>query len=82
MEKGDTLIESTYDAWHSLNILQACEQMFLPYPWAENWDYYYYEMSCPTLCDPTDGSPPGSPIPGILQARTLEWVAITLIGKG
>ena len=32
--------------------------------------------SCPTLCDPTDGSPPGSPIPGILQARTLEWVAI------
>ena len=31
---------------------------------------------CPTLCDPIDGSPPGSPIPGILQARTLEWVAI------
>ena len=30
---------------------------------------------CPTLCDPTEGSPPGSPIPGILQARTLEWVA-------
>ena len=29
---------------------------------------------CPTLCDPIDGSPPGSPIPGILQARTLEWV--------
>ena len=33
-------------------------------------------QSCPTLCNPTDGSPPGSPIPGILQARTLEWVAI------
>ena len=33
--------------------------------------------SCPTLCDPTDGSPPGSPVPGILQARTLEWVAIS-----
>ena len=32
-------------------------------------------QSCPTLCDPRDGSPPGSPIPGILQARTLEWVA-------
>ena len=32
-------------------------------------------QSCPTLCDPTDGSPPGSPVPGILQARTLEWVA-------
>ena len=32
-------------------------------------------QSCPTLCDPIDGSPPGSPIPGVLQARTLEWVA-------
>ena len=31
----------------------------------------------PTLCEPTDSSPPGSPIPGILQARTLEWVAIS-----
>ena len=35
-------------------------------------------QSCPTLCDPRDGSPPGSPIPGILQARTLEWVAISM----
>ena len=34
-------------------------------------------QSCPTLCDPIDGSPPGSLIPGILQARTLEWVAIS-----
>ena len=34
-------------------------------------------QSCLTLCDPVDGSPPGSPIPGILQARTLEWVAIS-----
>ena len=33
-------------------------------------------QSCPTLCDPIDGSPPGSAVPGILQARTLEWVAI------
>ena len=33
---------------------------------------------CPTLCDPIDGSPPGSRVPGILQARTLEWVAISL----
>ena len=32
---------------------------------------------CPTLCDPIDGSPSGSPVPGILQARTLEWVAIS-----
>ena len=34
-------------------------------------------QSCPTLCDPIDGSPPGSPVPGILQARTLDWVAIS-----
>ena len=34
-------------------------------------------QSCPTLCDPIDGSPTGSPVPGILQARTLGWVAIS-----
>ena len=34
-------------------------------------------QSCPTLCGPIDGNPPGSPIPGILQARILEWVAIS-----
>jgi len=34
-------------------------------------------QTCPNLCDPIDGSPPGSPVPGILQARTLEWVAIS-----
>ena len=34
-------------------------------------------QSCLTLCDPIDGSPPGAPVPGILQARTLEWVAIS-----
>ena len=36
-------------------------------------------QSCPTLCDPIDGSPPGSPVPGILQARTLEWGAISAL---
>ena len=35
-------------------------------------------QSCSTLCDPIDGSPPGSAVPGILQARTLEWVAVSL----
>ena len=37
---------------------------------------------CPTLCDPIDGSPPSSPVPGILQARTLEWVAISFSNAG
>ena len=46
-------------------------------------NYYYTAaaakslQSCPTLCNPRDGSPPGSPVPGILQARALEWVAIS-----
>ena len=39
-------------------------------------------QSCPTLCDPRDSSPPGSPVPGILQARTLEWVAISFSNAG
>ena len=39
-------------------------------------------QSCPTLCDPKDGSPPDSPVPGILQARTLEWVAISSSNAG
>ena len=39
-------------------------------------------QSCPTLCDPIDGSPPGSPVPGILWARTLEWVAISFSNAG
>ena len=39
-------------------------------------------QSCPTLCDPIDGSPTGSPVPGILQARTLEWVAISFSNAG
>ena len=37
---------------------------------------------CPTLCDPIDGSPPGFPVPGILQARTLEWVDISFSNAG
>ena len=39
-------------------------------------------QSCPTLCDPIEGTPPGFPIPGILQARTLEWVAISFSNAG
>ena len=39
-------------------------------------------QSCPTLCDPIDSSPPGSPVPGIFQARTLDWVAISFSNSG
>ena len=51
-------------------------------PWKESYDQPAAAakslQSCLTLCDPRDGSPPGSPFPGTLQARTLEWVAISL----
>ena len=47
-------------------------------PWKKSYDQPAAAakslQSCSTLCDPIDGSPPGSPLPGILQARTLEWV--------
>ena len=48
-------------------------------PWKESYDKPAAKslQLCLTLCDPTDGSPPGSPVPGILQARALEWVAIS-----
>ena len=51
-------------------------------PWKKSYDQSATAaakslQSCLTLCDPIDGSPPGSPVPGILQARTLEWVAIS-----
>ena len=51
------------------------------YPYEINWKSAAAaaksHQSCPTLCDPIDGSPRGSPVPGILQARALEWVAIS-----
>ena len=52
--------------WNSLELAAAAAKLL---------------QSCPALCDPIDGSPPGSPIPGILQARTLEWVAISFSKK-
>ena len=53
---------SCYDIFHKLAAAAAAAKSL---------------QSCPTLCDPIDGSPPGSTVPGILQARTLEWVAIS-----
>ena len=59
----------------------------IPEVWENNWSVGIFVeitaaaakllQSCLTLWDPIDGSPPGSPVPGILQARTLEWVAIS-----
>ena len=59
-------------------------QYFVGFCHTSTWISYRYTyaaakslQSCPTLCDPRDSSPPGSPFPGILQARTLEWVAVS-----
>ena len=64
-------------------VLQSMRMQRVRYNWATE-PYVYISaatakslQSCPILCDPIDGSPPGSPVPGILQARTLEWVAIS-----
>ena len=57
-------LETEGKAWHGGEVAAAATAAKSP-------------QSCLTLCDPRDGSPPGSPVPGILQARTLEWVAIS-----
>ena len=62
-----------------------CNYRVVPALWKERIPEQQWRLTaaakslqlCPTLCDPIDGSPPGSPIPGILQARTVEWVAIS-----
>ena len=61
------------------------QKTILPFCISSSWGCFWSLLaaakslqSCPTLCDPRDGSPPGSPFPGILQARTLEWIAISL----
>ena len=68
---------------NAMKEITACHKktknlLYQKYKWAYSQNAAAAEslQSCPTLCDPIDGSPPGSPVPGILQARTLEWVAI------
>ena len=72
------LISSCPNYYHDLQ--SCCPFIHLPcghwYNFIKHVDAKSLQ-SCPTLCDPIDGSPPGSPIPGILLARTLKWVAIS-----
>ena len=60
-----------------VNKWQRCSKFFFFKNWGVVAAAAKSLQSCPTLCDPTDGNPPGSAVPGILQARTLEWVAIS-----
>ena len=77
---------STFSSLVSANVVLHCKRDFTDTVRLSNWGNYpglsaaaaaKSLQSCPTLCDPIDGSPPGSSVPGILQARTLEWVAIS-----
>ena len=74
----------------SVKVLQSiCQQIWKTQQWPQDWKRSVFIpisaaaaaakllQSCLTLCDPIDGSPPGSAAPGILHARTLEWVAIS-----
>ena len=63
-----------YDLHQQYELLTAC--------WKLKFSAAKSLQSCPTLCDPIDGSPPGSPVPGILQARTLEWVDTSFSNAG
>ena len=69
--------------WHGTNMLLRwlleTEKTRILIMWSQDANITAAKslQSCPTLCDPIDGSPPGSPVPGILQARILEWVAIS-----
>ena len=78
------LVQGIFPNWgsnsHLLSLLhwQASSLPLMPSGKHNNiWLVAKSLQSCPTLCDPKDGSPPGSPVSGILQARTLEWVAIS-----
>ena len=77
---------STFSSLVSTNVILHCKRDFTDTVRLSNWGNYpglsaaaaaKSLQSCPTLCDPIDGSPPGSSVPGILQAKTLEWVAIS-----
>ena len=70
------LLQGIFPTQGSKPGLQHCRQMLYRLS-HEGYAAAKLLQSCLTLCDPIDGSPPGSPVPGILQARTLEWVAIS-----
>ena len=75
----DNYLNSAVDLWWSFKVWHSQVQASECQP---HWDTLYAAaakslQSCPTLCDPIDGSPTGSPVPRILQARILEWVAIS-----
>ena len=77
LEAADKLLRPAATALRSgEDALLGEEELWYRRMTTEGWAWWS-SFGCPTLCDPIDGSPPGSLVPGILQARTLEWVAIS-----
>ena len=86
-ERGTLLVVSAFHSQVQLSFSPSSSdsalRTFKCFQVAQTWDCLSAAaaakslQSCPTLCDPIDGSPPGSPVPGILQAATLEWLAIS-----
>ena len=78
-EMTEQLILSMFFTWQKNKVKSPSGVSLRKKPWNSNPLYPAAKslQSCPTLCDPIDGSPPGSPVPEILQARTLEWAAIS-----
>ena len=75
----------------NFTLIPLCIMLLFSYNFDTSPESYIFKVSaaaaksrqsCPTLCDPIDSSPPGSALPGILQARTLEWVAISFPNAG
>ena len=83
VQKENLCNESKHDSQGSSQILEKTHEQLLQYNPVAIYAKIYPAaaakllQSCPTLCDPKDSRPPGSPVPGILQARTLEWIAIS-----
>ena len=83
IQKENLCNESKHDSQGSSQILEKTHEQLLQYNPVAIYAKIYPAaaakllQSCPTLCDPKDSRPPGSPVPGILQARTLEWIAIS-----
>ena len=80
IKRNDILIHAT--TWMKLKSImlnEVSQTRRLHIVWSDNITAAAAKslQSCPTLCDPIDGSSPGSPVPGILQARTLEWIAVS-----
>ena len=74
---SDFIFSSKVPAQRGHSLSSELIYLFHPEPFTHPAAAAKLLQLCPTLCDPIDGSPPGSPVPGILQARTLEWVAIS-----